>query len=627
MAITTNVPSDNFEDLQRDVQDATQFTNATTPFLNRVGTQIKPIKMIESEAISRLQGIGFLFLDPLSFTTGATLTNSMHALRRSDGEYFRWSGALPKNVAPGTDPLSDINFVAIGSASFAQKLADPDSEQIIAGVPAKDLALSSTSDVARKAFGGMVSYEYFDGNAGLADNTPVLVTVDRSVYLPEGEFELTTKWNFNRSNIIIRGSGIDSTIIFSNNLLSLMEFAADCSNVTFKDLTFECRTVNAIGDFYGIIKSQDKNLKNIRFEKVKFKCPAANINAIKIINESTQVVSGFEFIRCIFDNIGKMAIEFQNHTADTVSRYAGVVVDLCEFANIGVLGEYGMAVSLSGYGQNCKLTRNTMDNCFGVALELVGPSVVDIHDNTFKNMDRACDIIGITGNRPMSKISVKGNKTVGDTFTNGEVKMWNCSDSIFAENKLKIWQLNFRDINRLDFSCNHIYTNGNYGLYVEGNSKLNRFRDSYLDTLSITTKFNDMRFSGVNTTNNIIEDFIIARSSVGTICDNINSATNNFAMNLFNNTGQRLRHWQVIAIPDANYDFSAEVAVRDAIELSGTLTSERTLTLYKLPQPLSIWNRTGQTLNVTCTGGSITEPILNNERKTAYYDGNNIRIF
>lgn len=148
MAITTNVPSDSFEDLQRDVQDATRFTNAIEPFSNRAGLQIKPIKMIEAEANARLQSIGFVFLDPLSFATGATLTNSAHALRRSDGEYFRWSGPLPKHVQPGTDPLSDNRYIAVGSAALAQRLADPNSEQLIAGVPAKELAQGSGTGFA-----------------------------------------------------------------------------------------------------------------------------------------------------------------------------------------------------------------------------------------------------------------------------------------------------------------------------------------------------------------------------------------------------------------------------------------------------------------------------------------------
>jgi len=49
MAITTNVPSDNFEDLQRDVQDATRFVNGNTVFTNRTGKSIRPIPLVSDE--------------------------------------------------------------------------------------------------------------------------------------------------------------------------------------------------------------------------------------------------------------------------------------------------------------------------------------------------------------------------------------------------------------------------------------------------------------------------------------------------------------------------------------------------------------------------------------------------
>lgn len=49
MATTTNVPSSNFEDLQRDVQDATKFSNATGTYTNRVGKTIRPIPLVSDE--------------------------------------------------------------------------------------------------------------------------------------------------------------------------------------------------------------------------------------------------------------------------------------------------------------------------------------------------------------------------------------------------------------------------------------------------------------------------------------------------------------------------------------------------------------------------------------------------
>ncbi|WP_423186768.1 hypothetical protein ACO1PK_00705 [Alishewanella sp. d11] len=47
MAITTNVPSDRFEDLQRDVQDISKFANSEEVFFNRVGLPVKPISIVK----------------------------------------------------------------------------------------------------------------------------------------------------------------------------------------------------------------------------------------------------------------------------------------------------------------------------------------------------------------------------------------------------------------------------------------------------------------------------------------------------------------------------------------------------------------------------------------------------
>lgn len=49
MATTTNVPSSNFEDLQRDVQDTTKFSNATGTYTNRAGKTIRPIPVVSDE--------------------------------------------------------------------------------------------------------------------------------------------------------------------------------------------------------------------------------------------------------------------------------------------------------------------------------------------------------------------------------------------------------------------------------------------------------------------------------------------------------------------------------------------------------------------------------------------------
>lgn len=92
---------------------------------------------------------GLVYKDPATFTTGATLNGPNEALRRaSDGEYFRRvEGPYPYTVAPGTDPTVDPLYVAVGSASLAANLAAVDSNQLVGGIQAGELAaLVKSSD-------------------------------------------------------------------------------------------------------------------------------------------------------------------------------------------------------------------------------------------------------------------------------------------------------------------------------------------------------------------------------------------------------------------------------------------------------------------------------------------------
>lgn len=73
--------------------------------------------------------IGYNYLDPDTFETGATLTTNSDALRwDSNGEYYRWAGALPKEVPAGSTPAStggigENTWRAVGSGSLQESLA------------------------------------------------------------------------------------------------------------------------------------------------------------------------------------------------------------------------------------------------------------------------------------------------------------------------------------------------------------------------------------------------------------------------------------------------------------------------------------------------------------------------
>lgn len=159
MAITTNVPSNNFEDLQRDVQDATRFTNAAAPFTNRVGLSITPIPVRDSqlaakvaEAASAVEALGW-FPVAGSFTDGGTITARNQILfNDADESFYSWSGALPKVVPAASTPastggISANAWINRGDAALRSALAAPDSTVSVGGVEAGVIAKGTERSV------------------------------------------------------------------------------------------------------------------------------------------------------------------------------------------------------------------------------------------------------------------------------------------------------------------------------------------------------------------------------------------------------------------------------------------------------------------------------------------------
>jgi hypothetical protein len=135
MPLNDPVPSSAFDVLQRNTKDTDRFVNSESIFKNRTNKNIKPIPLIEAEARAAVLAIGFKFLDPLTFETGATLTSAEQALYWSpanggNGFYYRWNGAFPsggKVVPPNSTPLttggvSDTAWIIVqNNLSFVQE--------------------------------------------------------------------------------------------------------------------------------------------------------------------------------------------------------------------------------------------------------------------------------------------------------------------------------------------------------------------------------------------------------------------------------------------------------------------------------------------------------------------------
>lgn len=274
---------------------------------------------------------------------------------------------------------------------------------------------------------------------------------NRTIFVPAGTYQFGANTLFIQgSNIKIHGTGQTSlltTSVLPNNTVSGMIQIGNCSNLIFEDLGFSSTSVYGsqnVDNYYGLLWSQNRNLSQIIFQRCYFTAPTANTNAIKIINESSQIADNIECIDCIFQDLGRMGVEFQNHNDGTLlARYRGFKSDRCVYKNIGLIAN-GMAVSLSGIGENCIISNNTFDNC-RIGLELVGPNDTTVISNKFLNFPLANSTFydypsnsgrpfSFTGFRVMSGTRVIGNTT--ETPIPGSTYFWGQRDMILSNNIL-----------------------------------------------------------------------------------------------------------------------------------------------------------------------------------------------
>lgn len=159
MATTTNVPSSNFEDLQRDVQDATKYSNSKTAYINRAGEVIKPIPLQAQEISANLAAseqalANSGFIPKGDFTAGGTVEAKNEIF--SDGtDYWRYDGTLPFTVAAGSNPTPTGvgEWINVTDGALRSQLAADDSTSLVAGVEAGKLVKKLGSSVFVTEYG------------------------------------------------------------------------------------------------------------------------------------------------------------------------------------------------------------------------------------------------------------------------------------------------------------------------------------------------------------------------------------------------------------------------------------------------------------------------------------------
>ncbi|QIU89389.1 GDSL-type esterase/lipase family protein [Yokenella regensburgei] len=121
------VPSESPRDLKFNAGKIDEFvTSNAHEYIDRFGNKHRTIMGIDYDANQAILNYGYITKD--SFEDGSTLSTANECLRwKSNGEFYRWDGAFPKVVPPGSTPdstggIGKEKWVGVGDASLRNDL-------------------------------------------------------------------------------------------------------------------------------------------------------------------------------------------------------------------------------------------------------------------------------------------------------------------------------------------------------------------------------------------------------------------------------------------------------------------------------------------------------------------------
>lgn len=339
---------------------------------------------------------------------------------------------------------------------------------------------------------------------------------------------LSLLWNL--SYVTVRG--VRGKTIIRTSAIGLLYFQS-CSHCIFEDIIFEVSATTDVPDYRGVMNLLHGEFRNLTFHRCVWRAPRAPINGIKVIVEAAipgRQAEGraetLHFYDCDIADVGRMGLEVQNHSsADMIERYHDIIWEGGSVRNTGLKAADGQGVSFSGKGGNCRA--NTLfDNNLLACIEGVG-----VRSSYFtgraQNQLRSCNPLSFTNIIPMWDNIVEDFRTIGRA--NGEVQFWCTRGLKLRHNIIDLTGgIHIRDMTGLE-SIGDVYsTRSKIGLFIEGNSYNNRWRDFRLDSSETPLgAFSTIRFYGPQVHNNIVETAQLAKARDGVEVDNLLGARNN----------------------------------------------------------------------------------------------------
>lgn len=338
-----------------------------------------------------------------------------------------------------------------------------------------------------------------------------------NLYLKAGNYSLPNTLNLNDiSNLKVRGA--DGAVI-TGDLVTLIQFSGTAKYISFNNIQFNSTSSYTSEDGGAGIVYFDGSAEDILFENCHFTCPKVVSNGLKFVSEGANRSKNITIAKCHFKDIGRMAIETQNHDNDGVIRLTDVSVTECDFDGLGLQSPYGMAISLSGSGKNAEISKNTIVDAKDRGIETVGWRHITIADNNFSSPNTACNPIAIqkdiNGADYMDEILVSGNKGTVYGDSPHLIEISNCDGLTYTYNSFHTDALHIGDVQNSAFTYNVHYSDGGIGLYVDNNSSYNTFEDNNFVTTADNA--NTVVFYPGSTGNKLINNTLRKEGQGGSI--------------------------------------------------------------------------------------------------------------
>ncbi|SKB62151.1 parallel beta-helix repeat (two copies) [Salegentibacter holothuriorum] len=235
---------------------------------------------------------------------------------------------------------------------------------------------------------------------------------DRNLYLKPGKYILPNRLIFQNNISNLQVTGADGAEITGDSK-TLMWFQGTAKNIKFNNIKFSAYAGPGTADYGAGLVDFSNSAEDIFFENCTFTNPEVSTNGIKFVSEGTARSKNINIQNCTFVDIGRMAIELQNHTHDGILRFDGVTIQNNEFKSLGLQSQYGMAISLSGAGKNAVLSNNNIIDAKDRGIEILGYGELTIADNTFSAPNTAYNVITLekdgVGEEYTKNVLITGN--------------------------------------------------------------------------------------------------------------------------------------------------------------------------------------------------------------------------